>query len=102
MLVTFQALMNSIFKPYLRIFVLIFFNDILIYSSDLENHIVHLSKTLQLLRDNQLFVKFSKCAFATEKIKYLGHIITSDGVATDPSKISAMVQWPIPKKCQKP
>lgn len=94
---TFQALMNEIFKPYLRKFVLVFFNDILVYSKDLGEHADHLRVVLQVLEDNQLYAKMSKCVFAASKVEYLGHIIFSEGVKTDPWKIEAMKDWPAPK-----
>jgi Reverse transcriptase (RNA-dependent DNA polymerase)/Retroviral aspartyl protease len=94
---TFQALMNIIFKTYLRQFVLIFFDDILIYSKDMVSHVQHLKLVLQKLGENQLFTKLSKCEFGVAKVEYLGHIISSQGLATDPSKIEAMISWPIPK-----
>ncbi|KAJ4813235.1 polyprotein [Rhynchospora pubera] len=93
---TFQSLMNCVFKPFLRYFVLVFFDDILIYSPDLDSHIKHLQLTLQTLRSNQLFAKLSKCVFATTQIEYLGFIISELGVATDPKKIEAMQSWPTP------
>ncbi|KAJ3684806.1 hypothetical protein LUZ61_013970 [Rhynchospora tenuis] len=94
---TFQALMNSIFKPFLRKFILVFFDDILVYSPTLEDHIHHLSATLQLLLDNQLYAKLSKCEIGTTKVEYLGHLITAEGVSTDPSKVEAMITWPTPQ-----
>ncbi|CAN1179522.1 Transposon Tf2-9 polyprotein [Linum perenne] len=94
---TFQALMNQVLAPYLRKFVLVFFDDILIYSSTEEAHKDHLYKTLQLLREHKLLAKKSKCSFGQQKIEYLGHIVTSEGVATDSKKIAAMIQWPYPK-----
>ncbi|KAJ4780790.1 polyprotein [Rhynchospora pubera] len=94
---TFQALMNSIFKPYLRKFLLVFFDDILIYSSSMSEHAIHLTLTLQLLQQHQLFAKLSKCEIDTPTVEYIGHIISAEGVATDPAKIEAMVSWPIPK-----
>jgi hypothetical protein len=93
---TFQALMNKILVPYLRKMALVFFDDILIYSKTLQEHKQHLTKILQLLRANQLFAKMSKCEFSKDKIEYLGHIISADGVATDPVKIQAMSNWPTP------
>ncbi len=93
---TFQALMNDVFQPYLRRFVLVFFDDILIYSSGLKEHVKHLETVLGLLKDNQLFAKRSKCFFGQSHVEYLGHLITQEGVATDPDKIAAMVDWPTP------
>jgi Reverse transcriptase (RNA-dependent DNA polymerase) len=95
---TFQSLMNSIFKPYLRKFILVFFDDILIYSKDFPSHIEHLSTTLKLLTEHQLHAKMSKYSFATNQIDYLSHIISNEGVATNPSKITAMLHWPPPKQ----
>ncbi|KAJ4745876.1 polyprotein [Rhynchospora pubera] len=95
-LATFQALMNNIFQPHLRKFILVFFDDILVYSKTMDEHIQHLSIALQLLKDNQLFAKFSKCELGTEKVEYLGHIITAEGVSTDPCKVEAMTTWPTP------
>lgn len=81
---TFQNLMNTIFKPFLRRFILVFFYDILVYSPSLELHVEHLRMTLELLRRNSLFAKLSKCSFGVKEVEYLGHV---KGVATDPSKI---------------
>lgn len=72
---TFQSLMNEIFQPYLRQLVLVFFDDILVYSSSMELHYQHLSKVFELLRQRKLFAKESKCIFSQQKIEYLGHII---------------------------
>ncbi|KAJ1700817.1 hypothetical protein LUZ63_000596 [Rhynchospora breviuscula] len=94
---TFQALMNGVFKPYLRKFLLVFFDDILVYSQSMKEHKEHLSLTLELLSKNQLFAKMSKCEFGLEEIEYLGHIISHNGVATDPKKIEAMCNWPSPR-----
>jgi RNase H-like domain found in reverse transcriptase/Reverse transcriptase (RNA-dependent DNA polymerase)/Integrase zinc binding domain len=94
---TFQYLMNSVFKPFLRKKFLVFFDDILVYSSDFSSHLSHLSSVFQILQKHKLFAKLSKCEFASNQIEYLGHIISSKGVATDPSKIEAMLNWPIPK-----
>ena len=94
---TFQGLMNSVFSEYLRKFVLIFFDDILIYSSSLEEHLYHLKLVFELMRVNHLFAKRSKCAFSTDRVEYLGHFIQADGVSTDPAKLKAVMNWPIPK-----
>ena len=84
---TFQALMNSIFRPYLRKFVLVFFDDILVYSQSLDAHLSHLRTVLEVLLSHQLFAKQSKCVFGSAEVEYLGHIISD----ADPKKISAMV-----------
>lgn len=94
---TFQSLMNHTFKNYLRKCVFVFFDDILVYSATMEDHLVHLEEVLKILRGQKLFAKKSKCSFGQAKIEYLGHIISGDGVSTNPDKIKCMLQWPIPK-----
>jgi hypothetical protein len=89
--------MNEVFRPHLRKFILVFFDDILVYSKGLEEHTAHLKTVLQILALHQLYAKMSKCVFATSEVEYLGHIISREGVKTDPKKIAAMVDWPIPK-----
>ena len=93
---TFQGLMNQVFKQFLRKFVLVFFDDILVYSSSLEMHEQHLATVLELLQANQLYAKMSKCSFAVDSVEYLGHLIPGRGVSMDPAKIESMVKWPIP------
>jgi len=77
---TFQGLINDIFKPYLRKCVLVFFNDILIYNKNLQNHLKHLKVVLELLQQHQLYAKLSKCHFGCQEVEYLGHVISEDGV----------------------
>lgn len=93
---TFQCLMNDILGPFLRQFVLVFLDDILIYSPTLESHLDHIQQVLQILQDHHLYLKASKCSFAQNQLEYLGHIIFAAGVSTDQSKIAAMVNWLIP------
>ena len=93
---TFQGLMNSIFKPFLRKFVLVFFDDILIYSKSWKDHVEHVDRVLQLLEEKQLFSKRSKCFFGVQEVEYLGHIVSHEGVKVDPSKIKAIKEWKIP------
>ncbi|GJR99717.1 ty3-gypsy retrotransposon protein [Tanacetum coccineum] len=93
---TFQATMNQLFSPYLRKFVIVFFDDILIYSANLAAHLEHLHCVFQRLQDNHFYVKESKCVFGATTLEYLGHIISVHGVEMDPKKISAVVDWPIP------
>jgi hypothetical protein len=78
--------MNSILSPCLRKFALVFMDDILVYSPTLPEHAHHLSAVLTLLRDNNFFVKPSKCSFAQAELEYLGHLVSGNGVATDPRK----------------
>ena len=93
---TFQCFMNEILQPFLRKFVLVFLDDILIYSNSWEEHIQQLKQVLDNLREHQLYLKPYKCTFDQDSLEYLGHIISSKGVSTDPSKISAMIHWPAP------
>ena len=87
---TFQSLMNSIFKPYLRNFVLVFFYDILVYSKNLIDHGEHLRLVLAVLVKHQLYAKQSKCVFDCKEVEYLRYLISGDGVRTDPRKTAAM------------
>ncbi|KAF0902240.1 hypothetical protein E2562_014476 [Oryza meyeriana var. granulata] len=91
---TFQALMNDVLRPVLRRFVLVFFDDILIYSSSWADHLRHLRVVLSMLRQHRLFVKRSKCAFGVDSVSYLGHIISEAGMAMDPAKVQAIHDWP--------
>jgi len=93
---TFQGLMNSIFKPFLRKFLLAAFDDILIYSKSWKDHVEHLDRVPQLLEEKQLYEKISKCFFGVQEVEYLGHILYNEGVKVDPSKIKAIKEWKIP------
>jgi hypothetical protein len=87
---TFQCVMNAIFSPFLRKFVIVFLDDILIYSPSWSEHLEHLRLVLDKLREAQLYAKLSKCEFGKTSIHYLGHIISDAGVSTDPEKTQAM------------
>ncbi|KAK0578091.1 hypothetical protein LWI29_004970 [Acer saccharum] len=93
---TFQSLMNDLFCPYLRKFVLVFFDDILVYNQTWTDHLQHLRTVLLILSTNSLFAKKSKCRFRVPQIDYLSHIISTKGVAVKPVKIKAVVNWPTP------
>jgi hypothetical protein len=94
---TFQATMNDIFRAYLRKFVLVFFDDILIYSRNLEEHQQHLRQVLMILMTNSFVANMSKCKFGCTEVDYLGHVISGKGVAVDPEKIKCVLDWPEPK-----
>lgn len=93
---TFQALMNHVLQPFLRRFVLVFFDDILIYSSTWAEHLQHIRAVLDLLHTHSLFLKRSKCVFGEERVAYLGHVISASGVTMDSTKIDAVQAWPVP------
>jgi hypothetical protein len=94
---TFQKAMNTILAPILRKGVLVFFDDILVCSSSLEEHVRHLEQVFQLLQNDQWKVKLSKCLFAQNQVSYLGHVISQQGVATNPEKVSAVASWLSPQ-----
>jgi hypothetical protein len=89
--------MNQIFQHALRKFVLVFFDDILVYSTTWKEHLQHLESVLQVLQQNTLYVKLSKCAFGVEEIEYLGHVVSGKGVAMEATKVEAVNNWPTPK-----
>ena len=89
-LATFQALMNEILRPYLRRFVLVLFDDILIYSSSWSEHMCHLCAVLLLIRRHQLHLKHSKCTFGAPTVSYLSHVISINGVAMDEDKVATV------------
>ena len=93
---TFQGLMNSIFKPFLRKFVLVFFDDILIYSKSWKDHVEYVDRVLQLLEEKQLYAKSYKCFFGVQEVEYLGDIVSHEGVKVDASKVIAIMEWKIP------
>ena len=92
----FMDLMNRVFRDYLDSFVIVFIDDILIYSKSPEEHKQHLKLVLQRLREHRLFAKFSKCTFWLEEVAFLGHIVNHHGIAIDPEKIKAITGWKKP------
>lgn len=93
---TFQAAMNDLFRPHLRKFILVFFDDILVYSPSMEQRLKHLRIALQLLSDNHFLAKASKCHFSQTQISFLGHVVSAKGVAVDQDKVQAVQDWPVP------
>lgn len=93
---TFQDAMNSTLAPFLRKFVLVFFDDILIYSRTYVEHLQHLQQVFHQLQVHDWKIKLSKCEFAQSSISYLGHVISASGVVTDPNKVSAVANWHVP------
>ena len=93
---TFQRAMNDIFRDYIGVFVLIYLDDILIYSKTEEEHENHLRLVLQRLREHQLYAKLSKCDFFQPELRFLGHIVGQHGIKVDPDKVRAVADWPTP------
>jgi hypothetical protein len=93
----FMDLMNRVFRPYLDKFVVVFIDDILVYSSDRDEHVRHLKAVLQTLREEKLYAKLSKCEFWLDRVCFLGHVISSAGISVDPQKVEAVVNWSRPK-----
>lgn len=93
---TFQSLMTEVLQKFLRKCVLVFFDDILIYSKSWSEHLQHLKAVLSTLRDHSLKIKRSKCAFATTSVHYLGHVISAEGVSMDSNKVQSVKTWPQP------
>ena len=87
---------QNIVNEYLEKFFQLFIGDILIYSQMMEEHDEHLCLVLQCLRKKKLFGKLSKCSFYQSRIHYLGHVISDEGIAMDPAKVEAIMEWPTP------
>ncbi|KAL1914349.1 uncharacterized protein VTP21DRAFT_8988 [Calcarisporiella thermophila] len=94
---TFMRLMNETFAPFLDKCVLVYLDDILIYSKNYQEHLTHIRKVLEILQKNKLYAKLQKCEFAKTSVEFLGHVITGEGIATDSKKTDAISEWPTPK-----
>ena len=93
----FMYLMNSVFMPELDKFVVVFIDDILIYSKNKEEHAQHLRILLTRLREHKLYAKFSKCEFWLDRVQFWGHVLTPDGISVDPSKVQDVLNLKSPK-----
>ena len=94
---TFQALMNNILRPYLDKFVVVYLDDICIYSRTPEEHLEHVDKVLTLLEQHRIYLGLDKCAFGKAEMGFLGHIISNNGIKVDPAKVEAVTSWPTPR-----
>nr|KYP51107.1 Retrovirus-related Pol polyprotein from transposon 17.6 [Cajanus cajan] len=93
----FMDYMNRIFHPYLDRFVVVFIDDILVYSKTREEHVEHLRIVLQTLKEKQLYAKLSKCEFWLDGVNFLGHVISKGGIDVDPAKVEAVLEWRTPR-----
>jgi len=92
----FMDLMNIVFRPFLDKFVVVIIDDILVYSKTRKEHANHLRMVLKTLKEHKLYAKLKKCEFWLERVQFLGHIVTKDGISVDPAKVEAIVNWPRP------
>ncbi|GMI80033.1 hypothetical protein HRI_001672600 [Hibiscus trionum] len=99
--VTFQLLMNQLFKGLLRKTVMLFLDEILVYSENLGEHLKHLKAVLEILRANQLYAKLSKCSFGAALVDYLGYVISGGQISMEGSKVQCVKEWPPPKSVKK-
>jgi hypothetical protein len=93
---TLMRLMNGVLRSFIGKFVMVYFDDMLIYSKSLDQHIEHLRAVFGALREAHLFANLEKCTFCTDRVAFLGYIVTPQGIEVDEAKIKAIKSWPIP------
>ena len=92
----FMSMMNKVFMEYLDKFVVVFIDDIMVYSKNEEDHKEHLRLILEKLREHQLYAKFSKCELWLKEVGFLGHVISGEDIAVDPTKVQSVTEWLAP------
>ena len=94
---TFQNIMNDVLRDVIDKFVIVYLDDIVVYSKNNAEHFKHLQIVLQLLRDHELYANLTKCKFVQPELHFLGHIVGADGLRVDPNKIAIVKDWPVPQ-----